>query len=289
MALGWDLGNVLATVTPVGRRRRAADALERLTIERTAVHRLAVMFGAPELERGSSGEAPSAPGRSTTGAAMAVSAGAATVPVPAGRVEREPVSRPRLRRGAGPSRSPWLRDAAAFAALATAVAVAAVGVNALGRWNGVESPAPREDGALAALPAGTPGPSATPVVLVATPSPAVPTAVPTPPSSAPPAVPPVAIPMPIAPAAASARPTPETPRPTARPTARPTPRATARPTPRPSARPTPKPTPRPTVAPAPTPRPTPDPTPVVVTPPPPAPTPEPTPARPPEPPTPPEP
>lgn len=314
MALGWDLGNVLATVSPSVRRRREADALERVAIEQVGAHRLAVMFGDPELagpaldpaepartvaaapiEMVASMEpaasVPAEPARTALAAPVPAAPAAPAASVPAASVPAASAARPVRRWVALAPRLAWAREAAAFTVFAGALVVAVVGLSSLPRW-GLP---PRGDGAVAGI-VGAPaspssGPGATvPGTLAPQPtgdaSPGRESAAPTtsPPTlgGAPvvPAATPAPSPSPRATAgpATAATPTPTPPRPTAGPTPRPTPRPAATTKPKPAVAPTPR--PRPTAAPTPVvlPPPTLTPTPVVDPTPAPAPTDPPTPA-----------
>jgi len=249
MALGRDLGNVLATVSPRMRRRREADALERIAIGQLAVHRLAAMFGDPALDR---------PASDPVRLARTASVGLA------------PAARPSRRRAAMAPRLAWAREAAAIAVFGGALVIAVVGLSSLPRW-GLP---PRGEGAVAGIMAPPPSLSSGPTATI----PGMPATQPTGDSSwgqqsTAPTISPTTLPGELVVPSATLAPPSLSPSP--QPTAGQ--RSTATPTAAPP-RSTPSPTtkPKPVVVPKPTPRPTPAPTPVVVPPPTPAPTPVPT-------------
>ena len=103
MVLGWDLGNALASVSPVVRRRREAEALERSAIEQVATHRLAVMFGDPCRE---------GPARTPAGGAADVATGLTVPPA------RPPVAEPAAKTANGSPAEMPAAPAPAFAVVA---------------------------------------------------------------------------------------------------------------------------------------------------------------------------
>ncbi len=273
MALGWDVGAALANVSPVGRRRRRdADEHEMRAIEATATHRLALMFGVPDLDVG----IPSLASPAVASAPRTRSRGlAANHPRPAFRSAHRPAIRLHL-----PDRGAVLRSVPALVLFGSVIAAAVVGMVSVG------GPGPSHGGADAAVVAPIAAP-ATPTTEPATPTAVRPTPDPTPETTPEPAASPWAEPGTTTPAAteptgsvgAARRLADAAPNPTIAPApAVPAgPRATPRPAPRPSQVHA---TPRPTRPPATGATPAPDspPPPVVVAPPTTAPAPSPTPA-----------